>query len=75
MLLPYLNKELQEAGCDVRVMLPGFPAICAGLDGAVPVGSFAMPWGERVEVVYGTLPALAREGRTLGAYVLSPPGL
>ncbi len=70
-----LPAALQEAGCDVRVMLPGFPAICAGLEGAVPVGSFAMPWGERVEVVCGPLPALAREGRTLGAYVLMAPGL
>lgn len=70
-----LPPALQEAGCDVRVMLPGFPAICEGLEGAVPVGSFAMPWGERVEVVYGTLPALARAGRSLGAYVLMAPGL
>ena len=70
-----LPAALQEAGCDVRVMLPGFPAICAGLEGAASVGSFAMPWGERVEVVYGTLPALAREGHTQGAYVLKAPGL
>ena len=49
-----LPVALQDAGCDVRVMLPGFPAICAGLEGAAPVGSYTMPWGERVEVVFGT---------------------
>jgi starch synthase len=70
-----LPAALQEAGCDVRVLLPGFPAICAGLTDAVPVGSFGMPWGERVEVVYGFLPDLARGAQQQSAYVLLAPGL
>ena len=66
---------LQEAGCDVRVLLPGFPAICAGLEGAKVVGQVHMPWGLSVEVVCGELPALARSGNKVLAYVVMAPSL
>ncbi len=70
-----LPAALHEAGCDVRVLLPGFPAIVAGLRNPSPVGAFVMPWGEMVEVVFGDLPALARGDMQQGAYVLIAPGL
>ncbi|NBW49424.1 MAG: glycogen synthase GlgA [Betaproteobacteria bacterium] len=70
-----LPAALHEAGCDVRVLLPGFPAIVEGLRNPSPVGAFVMPWGEMVEIVYGDLPALARGDMQQGAYVLMAPGL
>ena len=70
-----LPAALQDAGCDVRVLLPGFPAIRAGLADAVSVGAFIMPWGEMVEVAYGALPALQRGDAKVMAYVLLAPGL
>ena len=66
---------LQSQGCDVRVLLPGFPAILAGLKDPVRVGSFGTPWGEAVEVVCGAMPALGNETHTVIAYVLVAPGL
>jgi starch synthase len=71
-----LPAALQSAGCDVRVMLPGFPALCAGLKDATPVGRFTTPWGEPVEVLLGVLPALSAPGTpAVQAYVLLAPGL
>ena len=70
-----LPAALQEAGCDVRLLLPGFPAICAGLVGAEPVGQVRMSWGLSVEVVRGELPSLARAGNKVMAYVLMAPSL
>ena len=70
-----LPAALNAAGCDVRVLLPGFPAIRAGLEDAALVGTFATPWGDTVEVLYGHLPALARGGLQQGAYVLIAPSL
>ena len=69
-----LPAALQSQGCDVRVLLPGFPAIVAGLKDPVRVGSFGTPWGEAVEVVFGALPALG-SAETIYAYVLVAPGL
>ena len=42
-----LPLALLAAGQDVRVLLPGFPAIVAGVVDAQPVAEFAAPWGER----------------------------
>ena len=70
-----LPVALQSQGCDVRVLLPGFPAILAGLKSPVRVGSFGTPWGEAVEVMFGALQALSNETHTIYAYVLVAPGL
>ena len=70
-----LPAALQAQGCDVRVLLPGFPAILAGLKDPVRVGAFGTPWGETVEVQFGALPALSQNGQTVYAYVLVAPGL
>lgn len=70
-----LPPALLKAGCDVRVLLPGFPAILAGLQDPVHVGAFGMPWGEQVEVQFGALPAVSQAGQTVYAYVLVAPGL
>ena len=70
-----LPAALQEVGCDVRVLLPGFPAIRSGLSDAVEVGQFQTPWGERLRVEFGVLPALSRGARVVYAYVLVAPTL
>jgi starch synthase len=70
-----LPAALQAQGSDVRVLLPGFPAILAGLKDPVRVGSFGTPWGEAIEVVFGVLPALGNATQTIHGYVLVAPGL
>jgi starch synthase len=50
-----LPLALMAAGQDVRVLLPGFPAIVAGIGDAVPVAEFAAPWGERVQLRCGRI--------------------
>jgi starch synthase len=70
-----LPAALHKAGCDVRVLLPGFPAILAHLTNAVSVGTFLMPWGESIDILFGTLPALRHGAIEQGAYVLNAPGL
>ena len=69
-----LPAALAAAGCEVRALLPGFPAIMAGVQQAEAVGQFTLPWGETVQVLAATLPAsAARPGLRL--YVLHAPGL
>jgi starch synthase len=65
-----LPGALQLAGCDVRVVLPGFPAILADLGDASVLADLTAPWGERLQVRQGKL-------RTLGlvAYVIDLPHL
>ena len=70
-----LPAALQAQGCDARVLLPGFPAILAGLQEPVRIGSFGTPWGESVAVLFGALPAVSQNGQTVYAYVLVAPGL
>ena len=48
-----LPPALLKAGCDARVLLPGFPAIMAGLKDPVRVGSFGTP---SVSYTHLTLP-------------------
>jgi len=62
-----LPAALLKQGCDVRVLLPGFPAILAGLQDPVRVGAFNTPWGEEVEVHFGALPAVSQGAHTVWA--------
>lgn len=64
---------LTDAGCDVRVLLPGFPAIMEALQDGVVVCTLTAPWREQVRVRAGTLPAVAPPG--LRAYVIDAPSL
>ena len=70
-----LPAALNAAGCDVRVLLPGFPAVLAGLQHAVTVGQFAAPWGENLQVRLGELPGVPGGDGPLKAYVLDVPSL
>lgn len=61
-----LPAALAARGCDVRVVMPAFPALRAGLADAAPVATaFALPDGARL--LRGTLP----EGST--AYLVDAP--
>ena len=70
-----LPAALGAQGCAVRALLPGFPAVVAGLHAPHKVGSFTTPWGEGVDIVLGELPGLGTAGGALQAYVLMAPGL
>ena len=70
-----LPAALGAHGCAVRVLLPGFPAVAAGLRAPHKVGSFTAPWGEEVDIVSGAFPGLGPGGGALEAYVLMAPGL
>ena len=70
-----LPAALGAQGCAVRALLPGFPAVVAGLRAPEKVGSFTTPWGEGVDLVLGELPGLGTAGGALQAYVLMAPGL
>ena len=50
-----LPLALLAAGQDVRALLPGFPAIAAGVRDAQTVAEFAAPWGERVGLCLGRI--------------------
>jgi starch synthase len=68
-----LPLALMAAGQDVRVLLPGFPAIVAGVADAVTVAEFAAPWGERVNLRFGRIPVNGSGG--IPAYVIDAPML
>jgi starch synthase len=72
-----LPLALNRVGGDVRVLLPGFPAVLAGLSESAEVARFVSPWGDTVQVNHGLLPALADadNGAPLHAYVLVAPHL
>ncbi len=70
-----LPAALGAQDCAVRALLPGFPAVVAGLRAPEKVGSFTTPWGEGVDIVLGELPGLGTAGGALQAYVLMAPGL
>lgn len=50
-----LPLALVAAGQDVRALLPGFPAIAAGVKDASTVAELDTPWGERVALRLGYL--------------------
>jgi starch synthase len=63
-----LPSALARQRCDVRLLLPGFPPILAGVHGLQPAGELTTPWGERVRI---------RAGHFSGhvAYVVDVPAL
>ncbi|MDD2879464.1 MAG: glycogen synthase GlgA [Rhodoferax sp.] len=65
-----LPAALNTAGCDVRVLLPGFAPILADLQSASVVAELTAPWGERVQLRHGTLGTLGVQ-----AYVIDAPHL
>ena len=69
-----LPVALAGAGQEVRVLLPGFPAVRAGVEQAVPVADFAAPWGERAQLRLGRI-AVPGASQAIAAYVLDAPAL
>lgn len=71
-----LPVALAASGEDVRVLLPGFPAIFAGVTGLIPVAEFSAPWGDRARLHYGriAIPGAPPE-QALHAYVIDAPAL
>lgn len=65
-----LPAALQTVGCQVRVVLPGFPSILADLTDSWVMAELTAPWGERLQVRQGRLRTLA-----LDAYVIDLPHL
>ena len=74
-----LPLALGAAGEDVRVLLPGFPAIVAGVADTVEVAAFDAPWGERAVLRLGRVdiaPASSKTpATTIVAYVIDAPAL
>ncbi|MDM0106227.1 glycogen synthase GlgA [Variovorax sp. J22R24] len=68
-----LPLALMAAGQDVRVLLPGFPAIAAGVRDAVAVKEFAAPWGEPARLRLGRI--VTPGARDIPAYVIDAPAL
>ncbi len=66
-----LPAALARAGCEVRVLLPGFPAIASQLAEAADVAELATPWGERARLRYGHFAALGGQA----GYVIDAPAL
>lgn len=68
-----LPLALAAAGQDVRVLLPGFPSILAGLSDAADVADIEAPWGQRAQLRAGRIAAPG--GAQVTAYVLDAPAL
>ena len=66
-----LPQALRAHGWDVRVLLPGFPAVLAGLQQAAELLRFNAPWGAELRLWHGSLPGTP----AVQAYVLDAPGL
>ncbi len=65
-----LPGALKAAGCDARVLLPGFATIMADLQDSSLLVEMYAPWGERFAVRQGHLASL-----NLTAYVIDAPSL
>lgn len=65
-----LPQALHAAGCDVRVLLPGFAPMLADLQDAQVAAQLVAPWGESVALRQGCLASL-----NLPAYVIDAPRL
>lgn len=68
-----LPLALTAAGQDVRVLLPGFPAIAAGIRDAETVAEFAAPWGERASLRFGRIAVPGSPD--IAAYMVDAPAL
>lgn len=68
-----LPLALAAAGEDVRALLPGFPAILAGVHGLTPVAAFQAPWGEHVRLLQGHIATAGAPD--LPTYVIEAPAL
>ena len=68
-----LPLALAAAGEDVRVLLPGFAPIAAGVTAAAPVAELTAPWGERARLLLGTIHDDG--GRDLPTYLVDAPAL
>lgn len=68
-----LPLALMAAGQDARALLPGFPAIVAGVRDLAPVAEFTAPWGERFGLRAGHV-AIAG-APPLPTYVIDAPAL
>jgi starch synthase len=65
-----LPTALNQVGCDVRVLLPGFDPIMADLQSPTLLARLTTPWGERVVLRQGVLGTLG-----IQAYVIDAPHL
>jgi starch synthase len=65
-----LPAALNAAGCDVRVLLPGFAPIMADLQSDGVLAELTAPWGEHVLLRQGVLGTLG-----IQAYVIDAPHL
>lgn len=68
-----LPLALAAAGQDVRVLLPGFPSILAGLSDVADLAEVEAPWGQRARLRAGRIAAPG--GAQVTAYVLDAPAL
>lgn len=68
-----LPPALSAAGEDVRVLLPGFAAIRAGVQEATPVASLQAPWGQQAQLLHAQLPLAG--GRRITVYLIDAPTL
>lgn len=66
-----LPGALRAHGCDVRPLLPGFPALLSGLTGAREVATLHAPWGQSMRLLVGQVGGTP----AVQAYVLDAPGL
>jgi len=71
-----LPLALAAAGQDVRVLLPGFPAIVSGVAGLEPLVTLKAPWGQTCRVLRGRVAAAGAAGAAdIAAYVIDAPTL
>ena len=68
-----LPLALLAAQQDARVLLPGFPAIAAGVRDAQAVTEFGTPWGERVRLRLGRI--VTEGAPDIPAYWIDAPAL
>ncbi|MDP9876778.1 starch synthase [Variovorax boronicumulans] len=68
-----LPLALMAAGQEARALLPGFPAIVAGVRDLAPVAEFTAPWGERFGLRAGHV-AIAG-APPIPTYVIDAPAL
>jgi starch synthase len=73
-----LPPALQAEGCEVRFLMPSFPAIAAAATSTRPVAALPvapMPWGRAPALPAGALALATLEGLALPLYLLQVPAL